>query len=278
MPSSDDSVALDSWANRLTAPPIPVRAETIQELELLRAREDRVDANSLGEVVASDPLMTLRVMAHVASLRRPHQQGEPQTVTAALVWLGIAPFFRSIHELRSVEQALESYPATLQQMEHRLTINHRAARLALAFASERGEPNAPLLHHAALLHEFQDLLFLVHEPAAAQQIEAMQDADRAISRAEAQRQVLGIALSDLRQPISRLLRLPRILDYSDSSSRTEHPSARCIEFALDIARRDSRAGMEYVPPGSNGADMEALMNWLDVSESRLFALISDAGS
>lgn len=277
MPSSDESVVIATWTNRLTTSLIPVRATTIRELELLRAREDQVDANSLGEVVAADALMTLRVMSHVASLRGPRQQGEPQTVTAALVWLGIQPFFRNIQEIMSVEQALQGYPTALQHVERRLTTDHLAARLALAFAIERGEPDAPLLHHAALLHDFHELLLWIHEPAAALQIEAVQAADQSISRAQAQRQVLGFELIGLKQPMSRLLRLPRSLEYCNNPGGAERPAARCVEFALEVAAREVRTGVEDSAPEANAAGMEALSDWLNASESRLQSLLTDAG-
>ncbi|MCK7498814.1 MAG: hypothetical protein MZW92_55820 [Comamonadaceae bacterium] len=58
-------------------------------------REDAVDAHLLAEAIASDPLMTLKLLAHVAHLRRGRDGSDTETVTAALVMLGIPPFFRA---------------------------------------------------------------------------------------------------------------------------------------------------------------------------------------
>ena len=48
---------LEAWTAHFQAAPIPVLASTAEALEALRAREDEVDANLIGETVAVDPLM-----------------------------------------------------------------------------------------------------------------------------------------------------------------------------------------------------------------------------
>ena len=42
---------------------IPVLRETVEALEALRANEEQTDANSIGEMIGGDPLMTLKVLA-----------------------------------------------------------------------------------------------------------------------------------------------------------------------------------------------------------------------
>ena len=66
-------------------------------LEDLRSNEDAVDAHLLADCMQSDPLMTLKLLAHIAQLRRGRDTGDPETVTEALVLLGISPFFRAGH-------------------------------------------------------------------------------------------------------------------------------------------------------------------------------------
>ena len=74
-------------------------------LEELRADEDAVDAHLLAEAIASDPLMTLKLLAHVARLRRGRDGSDTETVTEALVMLGIPPFFRAFGPQTAVEDA-----------------------------------------------------------------------------------------------------------------------------------------------------------------------------
>jgi len=58
-----------AWTRWFAAAEIPVLPETAEALEALRANEDKVDANSLGEMIAGDPLMTLKVLAYESGHR-----------------------------------------------------------------------------------------------------------------------------------------------------------------------------------------------------------------
>ena len=49
---------------------------------------------------------------------------------------------------------------------------HRAANFALAFAVHRMDHDAPVIHEAALLHDFAEMLLWLHAPALALQIAA----------------------------------------------------------------------------------------------------------
>ena len=80
-----------SWAARFDASELPILADTALAIEDLRLNEDAVDAHLLAETLAHDPLMTLKVLAHVAELRRGRDGTDAETLTAALVMLGITP-------------------------------------------------------------------------------------------------------------------------------------------------------------------------------------------
>ncbi len=86
---------LDAWTRYFREAPIPVLAKTSEVLETLRADEDNVDANRLGGVIECDPLMSLKLLAHVASKRRADNATETESITTSLVMTGISPFFRS---------------------------------------------------------------------------------------------------------------------------------------------------------------------------------------
>ena len=62
---------LAAWVAHFLAAPIPVLASTAEAIEAMRLREDDVDANLIGEMVAGDPWMTLRVLSHAAANRPP---------------------------------------------------------------------------------------------------------------------------------------------------------------------------------------------------------------
>ncbi|MEO7009859.1 MAG: histidine kinase, partial [Caldimonas sp.] len=83
------------WTEHFRQVEIPVLGETAVALEALRANEDDVDANGIGEMIANDPLMTLKVLAYASSHRGSKVVTDTETVTAALVMMGISPFFRA---------------------------------------------------------------------------------------------------------------------------------------------------------------------------------------
>ena len=104
---------VQGWAALFDVAALPVLADTAADIEALRANEDAVDAHRLAEALAADPLMTLKVMSHVGVLRRGRDNGEPETLTEALVMMGISPFFRHFGPQPTVEQRLTASPAAL---------------------------------------------------------------------------------------------------------------------------------------------------------------------
>ena len=147
---------LCAWVRHFLSAPIPVLPDTAELLEACRANEDTVDAHLLAQTIGVDPLMSLKLLAHVAGIRTPRSTTDPETVTAALVLLGISPFFRAFGPQLTVDAHLLGQPAALQGLHEVLKRAHRAAAFALAFAAHRMDPDAHVIHAAALLHEFAD--------------------------------------------------------------------------------------------------------------------------
>ena len=66
---------------------VPVLAKTADALESLRTDEDTVDAHRIAEVVSSDPLMTLKVLAFAGQHRGSRVVTDVETVIEALVMM-----------------------------------------------------------------------------------------------------------------------------------------------------------------------------------------------
>ena len=108
--------SLDAWVDAFARAEIPVLTETAEALEQMRETEDDVDAHGLGELIATDPLMTLKVLAHANELKRGRSAGlhaAPETVTAALVLMGITPFFRDFGPQPTLESVLAGHDEAL---------------------------------------------------------------------------------------------------------------------------------------------------------------------
>ncbi|HEX2542319.1 MAG TPA: HDOD domain-containing protein [Caldimonas sp.] len=251
--------ALADWVAHFRASEIPVLQETADSLEALRANEDRTDANGIGELIAGDPLMTLKVLAYSSSHRGRRVITAPETVTSALVMLGITPFFRAFPTQVSVEELLASEPAALAGLHRVLQRAHRGADFALAFAVHRTDPNAAAVHAAALLHEFAELLLWCHAPRLALRIARTQARAPRMRSSLAQREVLGVELADLQHALVAEWQLPGLLCEIGVSHQASHAGARTVALAARLARH-THDGWDNPALADDIADVAELLN------------------
>ena len=227
---------LAAWTQHFRKAEIPVLAETADALELMRVNEDAVDANSLGEMIATDPLMTLKVLSRAAEHRSERLQADTETVTAALVLMGITPFFRKFGQQPVVEELLGAQAEALVGLERVLHRASRAARYALAFAAHRADPDAAVIHSAALLHDFAEMLMWVHAPTLSLEIRRRQQADKSLRSLAVQREVLNIELGDLEQELMQAWHLPLLLKRMTNDKHARDPQVQCVKLAVQVAR------------------------------------------
>lgn len=230
---------LAAWVAHFQLLPIPVLASTADAVLAMREREDDVDANLIGEVVAGDPLMTLRVLSHAAAHRPARMVTDTGTVTAAVVMMGIGPFFRAFGRLPTVEERLDSRPDALAGAREVLRRSHRASTLALGFAVHRMDPDAPLIHQAALLHDFAELLLWCHAPVLALRVRALQQHDPALRSTAAQRAVLGVELPALQLELMRAWQLHNLLVKTADERQADQPPVKTVALAVRLARHSA---------------------------------------
>jgi HD-like signal output (HDOD) protein len=269
---------LSAWAACFDPAELPVLAQTAEALEELRPIEEEVDARWLTDIIASDPLMTLKLLAHVAALRsgRGREGGDTETVTEALVMLGIGPFFRAFGPQPSLEAQLAARPEALAGLKQVMSRAQRAARFAIGFAVHRMDYDAPIIHEAALLHDFAEMLLWLRAPTLALAIQARQDADSALRSAAIQRQLLHIELTDLEHTLMQRWRLPALLvEMTNEHARLVTPQMRNVQLAIRVARHSANGwGNAALPDDIH--DVAALLNLsLDAAQRLLQEIDSD---
>lgn len=262
---------LEAWVEAFAQAEIPVLAETAEALEHMRATEDDVDAHGLGEMIATDPLMTLKVLAHASEVKRGRLMADTETVTAAIVLMGITPFFRTFGPQPTLEAALADHEEALLGLSRVMQRAERASRFALGFAAHRADPDAAVIHSAALLHDFAEMLLWVHAPTLALQIAGLQDVDRHLRSAAAQRQVLGIELPDLEQALMRRWRLPELLMRITSEKDARDPQVRCVQLAVRLARHTARGWDDAGVPD----DLHDIAELLNLGEAHALKLLHE---
>ena len=234
---------LAAWARRFDLAALPVLERTADAIEAMRENQDAVDAHLIAETIDSDPLMTLKVLGHVAKLRSGREGGNIETATEALVMLGITPFFNTFDRQATVDDGLQDEPAALQGFRAVITRTRRAANFAMAFAVHRMDHDAAVIHEAALLHDFAEMLLWLHAPALALDIQQRQAIDPELRSADAQQAVLGIVLADLQQWLMRQWKLPELLVRITDQRQADAAQVRNVLLAIRVARH-SAAGWD----------------------------------
>ncbi len=271
---------LAAWTQALRDLEIPVLADTAATLETLRANEDAVDANLLGEVIAADPLMTLKVLAYAASHRSARMVTDTDTVTSALVMMGISPFFRAFGVQPTVEDRLNAVPAALDGLWQVLARARRAARFGLAFAVHRMDHHAASVHQAALLHDFADMLLWCHAPTLALRINDLQQADPALRSRHVQQTVLNIELPDLQHALMRAWHFPELLMHISDDRYAEHArrgaainphTVSSVLLAVRLARHTVHGWDDTALPD----DLQAIGELLNLSPPATLAFVQE---
>ena len=237
---------LAAWTAFFGRAGIPVLRETAETLEALRGEEDANDANSIGEVLSRDPLMTLKVLAHEAAHRGARVVRASETMTEAIVMMGVTPFFHAFGKQSIVEDGLAGYGPALTGLNRAVSRARRSADFALAFATHRCDPQAAAIYTAALLHDFAEMLLWCHAPRLAHEAAERQQADDAVSSAAAQREVLNMELRGLQASLVNAWQLPALLSMagagalanSQTGPRIVSLSTRMSSHA-EVGREDS---------------------------------------
>jgi len=250
---------VDGWVALWRQAEIPVLRETSIQLEELRLREDVVDARLLAECISGDPLMCLKLLAHVSTHRTARRITDAETATAALVLMGIGPFFRHFGLQPTIEDQLAAQPEALDGLQAVLHRARRAAGFALGFAVHRMDHDAEVIHEAALLHDFAEMLLWCHAPDLALQIAELQQSDASLRSTKAQRATLNVELVDVQQALMKAWHLPDLLVRISDGHQVDTPQVRNVQLAIRLARHTA-LGWDNPALPDDVRDIAALLN------------------
>lgn len=262
---------LAGWVGQFRGAEIPILASTAEAIEQWRAVEDDADARTLGRLFAEDPLMTLKLFAHAGLNRPARATSDAETVTAALVLMGIGPFFRAFGSQPTVESWLEDRPIALEGLRGVLRRSHRAARFALGFAVHRHDPDAAVIHEAALLHDFAEMLLWCHAPSLALEIRERQASDPQLRSSDVQRMLLNVELPALQHALMLEWHLPELLVDIADDHRARFPGVRCVLLGTRLARHTARGWDNAAVPD----DLRDIGELLNLSPAHVLGLVHE---
>jgi HD-like signal output (HDOD) protein len=263
--------SLCGWIQAIGSAEIPVLGRTAAAVDALREHEDDVAPRDIAEVVLDDPLMSLKLLAHAARHRPARMTGDTETVTAALLMLGVSNFFRTFSGQATVEARLGAVPGAMAGIERVVERAHRAGRFAIAFAMARNDTDAEVIREAAILHDFAEALLWCHAPTLALQIRSRQDADPSLRSAQAQRDVLNIELRDLEQALMRAWRLPELLQHLTNAHQAGVPRVRNVLLATALARHSEQGWDNAALPD----DVEAIGRLLNLAPAAVWSMLRE---
>jgi HD-like signal output (HDOD) protein len=268
--------SLKAWTEALSAVDIPVLPGSVAELEQLRAIEEArgtVDAHTLADSLGHDPLMTLKVLAHVSRYCTRLSVEPPETLVGAIVMQGIGPFFQSFSATPTIIDWLRSQPDALSGLIKVITRARRASHFAMSFAIRRQDEDVAVIQEAALLHDFAEMLLWCHAPTLALQIASRLKGDYTLRSADVQQEVLGVQLGDLGQELMREWQLPDLLIRCTNDRNTQDPKIRSVVLGVQIARHTQHGWDDPHAQAALPDDVKEVARLLNLSNDAAMRLL-----
>lgn len=258
---------LDSWVMYFRGADIPVLRHTVSELDKLRDKAESVNARTLSAIILGDPLMALRLIAHIESNRRRSQTTDITTIERALMMIGVVPFFEHFSNIPLVEDQLKEHPKALLGVIKVIQRSRQAAHYARDWGLMRKDLDVDEITLAALLHGTAELLMWSFAPGLALKVRELQASDRALRSYTAQNQVYGITLHDLQVDLARAWHLPTLLiEMMNHKDGIESARERNVRLAVDLARHSANGWDDAALPD----DYRAICELLHINSETLF--------
>lgn len=230
---------LEYWVSILTDADLPVLKQTARDLAALREDDKRLNANSVAEIIARDPIMTVKLLRYLQQHKYKVQTAEVIQVEQALLMLGLEPFFNNVAAEPLAEVMLNTRIVALTAMLHVVHRSHRASEYAKDWAVRLHDLHYEEVRVAALLHEIAEILMWCFAPGQMQEIHELQLKDRALRSHAAQKQVLGFGLVELQSELAVNWGLPQLLLNLMNDSSSNQVRVRNVALAVNLARHSA---------------------------------------
>lgn len=232
-------IALNSWVATLSQSELPVLKHTARELAELRSDDNKLSAHAIANIIASDPLMTVKLLRYLQLHKRRAQSSEVMQVEQALLMLGIEPFFKYVAAEPLIETLLKPHIVALPPLLRVVHRAHRASEYAYDWAVQLRDLHYEEVRIAALLHDMAEMLMWCFAPDKMLEIRQIQLNDKSLRSRDVQQQILGCTLNELQHELTVQWKLPELLLNLLDESCMKQTRVRNVALAVNLARHSS---------------------------------------
>ena len=234
-----DAEALKSWVARLTQSELPVLKHTARDLTALRQDEMKQNARTVANVIARDPLMTVKLLRYLQRHKHRAQTTEAVQIEHALLMIGLDPFFNNVAAHPLAEEMFAAHAVALVPMLRVVQCSRRASEYAKDWAVLLHDLRYEEVRIAALLRDTAKILMWCFATGQMLEIHDLQLGDKTLRSSDVQEQVLGFTLFDLQKELALQWNLPGLLLTLMDDPRTQEPRVRIVALAVNLARHSA---------------------------------------
>ncbi len=260
------------WVAKLSSADIPVLKQTARDLDVLRADESNLSARGVANVIASDPMHTVKLLRYLQQHKRRSQTSEVVQVEQALIMLGVEKFFDKLPAVPLVQDVLKGQTDALVKLLNVVHRSHRASEYARDWALRLNNLHFEEVRIAALLHDLAEMLMLCFAPKEMLLIYSILHNDKSLRSRAVQEQVLGFALSDLQRELVKAWHLPELLLTLMDDDNRRQTGVRNVLLAVNLARHSANGWDDAALPD----DFSEIGELLRIPPADAMALVTPA--
>ena len=239
---------LAGWVAFLSQADIPVLRQTARELDALRQDTNKLSARNVADVIAADPMLTVKLLRYLQQHKRRSQTSEVVQVEQALLMLGVEAFYDKVPATPHVQETLRGQTNALVELLRVLHRAHRASEYARDWAIRLNDMHYEEVRIAALLHDLAEMLLWCYAPQDMLKIHALQQQDKTLRSRVAQERVLGFNLPDLQKMLVKEWNLPQLLLELMDDGNAGKPRVRNVTLAVNLARHSANGWNDAALP------------------------------
>lgn len=234
-----DIKGLDQWVSFLSQTAIPVLKQTMRDLASVHEDENKLSARGVAQVIAVDPMMTVKVLRYLQEHKHRSQTNEVVQVEQALIMMGVEAFFTKIPAEPLVQDVLKGHMDALVCLLHVVHRSHRASEYAYDWAVRLSDLHYEEIRIAALLHDLAEMVMWCFAPQEMLKIRAMQQQDKSLRTKAAQEQVFGFNLLEMQKQLVKTWELPELLLTLMDDACGNQQRVRNVVLAVNLARHSA---------------------------------------